>query len=456
VRACLDFAQKHNVWLVMRSGGHSTACYSMNSGMVVDLSKMCYANVDTRQKRVAVGAGTPFGFLNNVLHEYGLHVPTGACPDVCVAGYTQGGGYGFTSREFGMTCDNVVEVKVMLADQRIVTASATQNPDLFWAIRGGTGGNFGVLLELTYRLRDLGTLWGFWLRWPIEGAADILVKLQTNYTRTGTPKLGYQAQICYQSKGNAPENLQPQGYLLMRGIYNGSEAEGRDVLKSLLNSPRVEIQHAQSSSYFDLNNNLAEIPTSIPEVPDLAREEKHSVYIARRFSKQEWQIIDAFHKTPNQYSMINMEIYGGAINAVPPDECAFIHRDVEMDLFLDVFWMSDEERTKVVQYLDDFISIVHPMGNGHSYQNYPRRAMKDYRWEFFGTHFNTLLAIKKKYDPDNAFHFQQSIKEITAAERTELTADNSPILPQLEAWIQKPISYDDAAGIGVRAVGGSI
>src|SRR5215472_15238543 len=82
VRACLDFAQKHNVWVVMRSGGHSTACYSMNSGMVIDLSKMCYANVDTRQKRVAVGAGTPFGFLNNVLHEYGLHVPTGACSDV--------------------------------------------------------------------------------------------------------------------------------------------------------------------------------------------------------------------------------------------------------------------------------------------------------------------------------------------------------------------------------------
>src|SRR5262249_39009937 len=162
------------------------------------------------------------------------------------------------------------------------------------------------------------------------------------------------------------------GCLLMRGIYNGSEAEGREVLKSLLNTPRVEVQHAQSGSYFDLNNNLAEIPTSIPEVPDLAREEKHSVYIARRLSKQERQtIIDAFRKTPNQYSMINMEIYGGAINAVDADECAFIHRDVEMDLFLDVFWMNDDERIKIVQYLDDFISIVHPMGNGHSYQNYP-------------------------------------------------------------------------------------
>lgn len=441
VRECLKFAQDHKLWVVARSGGHSTAGYSVNSGLLIDMSKFCYATVDVKNKRVVVGAGTPFGYLNRVLHEYGLHVPTGACPDVCVAGYMQGGGYGFTSREFGMNCDNVESAQLMLADGRVVTASATQNPDLFWAIRGGTGGNFGILLEVTYRLYEVGKLWGLWLRWPIEQAAAVLAELQKNYMKTGAPaKLGYQAQVCYQSDKNGPENESPKGYIVIRGMFNGTEADGMKVLGSLLAIPKAEIQHQAYGSYLDLNDTLCEIPNDIPEVPDLAREDKQSVYIPKQLTKTQWQlIIDAFQKTPNQYSMIAIEAYGGAINKVAPDASAFMHRDVDMDLFLDVFWMSDEERKTVNRFLDEFIEVVRPFSDGHSYQNYPRRTMKNYRWEFFGKNFNTLLAIKKKYDPENFFHYQQSIKAVDESEGPGVLKDDSPVIPHIEKFIKQPI-----------------
>jgi len=152
----LRFAHKHNLHVLCRSGGHSTAGFSVeNDALIIDTSRICYASVDYANRIARVGAGTNLGTLNGVLDGYKLHTPGGACPDVCVAGHMMGGGYGWTSREYGMNCDNVEEVLVMLADGRTVRANASLNPDLFWAVCGGTGNNFGVLLEVTYRLHEL-------------------------------------------------------------------------------------------------------------------------------------------------------------------------------------------------------------------------------------------------------------------------------------------------------------
>ncbi len=134
---------------------------------------------------MVAGPGTQFQDLNNYLAQYGLHTPGGGCGDVCVGGYMQGGGYGFTSREFGMNCDNVLSFSMMLADQSVVIANADQNADLYWAVRGGTGNNFGVLLSVLYQLYYLPSVWGVWLQWPIENAAQALYEMQSNYMTAG-------------------------------------------------------------------------------------------------------------------------------------------------------------------------------------------------------------------------------------------------------------------------------
>src|ERR1700728_1004397 len=170
VVASIRFAQEVGLKPVCRSGGHSTAGYSVNDHMVIDVSGINYVRVDPDARIAWVGAGANFAQINAQLELYGLHMPGGGCETVGVAGYMQGGGYGFTSLMFGMNCDQVLGFQMALADGRIVKANAKENANLFWAVRGGTGNNFGVLLEVEYRLPPLGPLWAFGFKWPIETA----------------------------------------------------------------------------------------------------------------------------------------------------------------------------------------------------------------------------------------------------------------------------------------------
>ena len=146
VLECLAVARTYGVWVAVRCGGHSTADYSVNSGMVVDRSDLQGVVLDPARERVHVLPGTDFDHFNGAMNHTGWHVPTGACGSVCVGGFVQGGGYGYTSRAFGIQSDLVDSFRVALANGTIVTASAQEHPDLYWALRGGTGGNFGVVL----------------------------------------------------------------------------------------------------------------------------------------------------------------------------------------------------------------------------------------------------------------------------------------------------------------------
>ena len=403
VKQSIKFARKHEIWVSVRSGGHSTAGYSVNTGLVIDVSRLKYVVVDEDSKTAIVGAGTNFGLLNSVINQYKLHVPGGGCPDVCVAGYMQGGGFGFTCREFGMNCDNVLEIQVMLADGSLVRANRDKNPDLFWAVRGGTGGNFGVLLEIKYQLHDLYDVWGFSLTWSLDDAPEAMALIQQDYMGPGNPKkLGFQVIVGYQ--GTEP-------VLTMRAMFNGSEKKGRKIIKPLLETKGVVFKNYDTAPYIVQNADLLEKPYDIPQVPDLGREEKESCYIAQKLSVEVWKEIIEFYKTtPNPYSIIVMEAYGGRINQIPEDDCAFIHRNVDMDLFVDTFWMTDEEHEQVIPWLNQFMVLINTYGNGHSYQNYPRATQVDYAHRYWGDQFPKLLEVKRKYDPDQFFHYQQSVK----------------------------------------------
>ncbi len=161
VLECLAVARTYGVWVAVRCGGHSTADYSVNSGMVVDRSDLQGVVLDPARERVHVLPGTDFDHFNGAMNHTGWHVPTGACGSVCVGGFVQGGGYGYTSRAFGIQSDLVDSFRVALANGTIVTASAQEHSDLYWALRGGTGGNFGVVLQVTYRMQRLDQVWAW-------------------------------------------------------------------------------------------------------------------------------------------------------------------------------------------------------------------------------------------------------------------------------------------------------
>jgi FAD/FMN-containing dehydrogenase len=428
-RRCLEFAQKYALRVAIRSGGHSTAGFSVNSGMLIDTSRIKHVVVDPNVKRAIVGAGATIGDLNAALKMYNLHVPSGGCGDVCIAGYMQGGGYGFTSRKFGMNCDNVHEVLVMLANRKIVVASSKKNADLFWAVRGGTGGNFGILLQVTYDLHELGDVWGFGLQWALDGsdgiknAAAALVEMQANYMQTGAPReLGYMTFLAWQDE---------TPYLLVRGMFLGPQQEGELAIDSLKRCTGSTFRDFGVARYADLDLKLIESHPGLPQVPDLAREEKQSGYIDSKLNIEDWiHIIDLFLKSPNRSSLLCIEPYGGRINEIPMTDNAFIHRKVDMNLFLDVFWMAeDEERKDAIAFLDRFMAMMAPYSNGESYQNYPRRTQQDFRRRYWGCSFERLLAVKQKYDKNNFFQYAQSV----SPETTDAKYNLPPLPEDIEA-----------------------
>lgn len=422
VRQAIAFAQKHDLWAVARSGGHSTAGYSVNSDMVIDLSRLNYVVVDPTARRAVIGSGTTFGQINATLDTYRLHMVGGACEDVAVAGYTQGGGFGFTSREFAMGCDNLLEALVMLADGSIVVASETRNADLFWAIRGGTGNTFGIVLQFTFRLHDLWKVWGFGLLWSIDDAPAALVEMQKGYMTSGAPdQLGYMVIVTAQQGKNV---------LLMRGLYHGTREDGMAALKPLLDTKGCSLQVDMVDTYQAVNRYIVDEPYPIPDVPNGTSEDKQSVYVTRPLSLADWQkVMQRFNKSPCPWSWFVIEPYGGAINRIATGANAFIHRDVLMNTFFGLFWRTPEERAPYEAFLDDFMTMMAPYGNGRSYQNYPRRQQKDYAQAYWGDYVASLAAIKRKYDPANFFHFQQAIRPDEAAGAKLLVApDPGPII----------------------------
>jgi FAD/FMN-containing dehydrogenase len=450
---CLSWAQQNNVPFVCRSGGHSTAGYcTINNGLIIDTSNLNFCLIPPfwpppQPFGLIVGPGTQFGNLNTYLASYGLHTPGGGCPTVCIGGYMQGGGYGFTSREFGINCDNVLGFDMMLADNSVVTANATQNGDLYWAVRGGTGNNFGVLLAALYRVYELPSVWGVWLQWPLQNAAQALFEMQNNYMLSGAPNtLGYMTVIASQN------NVQ---VLMMRIMFDGTEADLDTAIAPLLALPGAgpppNYPLKQQGTYAQINSWLLEQPYEIPQLPTAPLgEDKQSGYIQKTLAVSDWQaIIDYYLTTPNIYNTLVIEPYGGAINAYPVGNNAFIHRTAAMDFFVDVFWdiatgqAGAESQAK--QWLDGFMSLMQSYFNGESYQNYPRRDLPGYPQQYWGDSYPTLQQVKQKYDPNNVFNFQQSIA---------LPPPGSvftPIGTAADPFLNQPIVYATSARLGLAA-----
>ena len=429
---CLRLANIGSLPFTCRSGGHSTAGYSVvDNGLVIDMSNFNFVFPQSSDT-VIIGPGVRFGDLNRFLSLYDVHIPGGGCSDVRIGGYMQGGGYGFTSREFGMHCDNVAELRVMLWDtnrkdgRTVVAGPNNEYSDLFWAVRGGTGNNFGVVTAVTYNLHKLKGIWGVWLQWPldqgVDQAAKALALLQNQYMLSGAPNtFGYMVLITAQGPNNVP-------VMMVRAMFDGSRGDLDQLLQPLVNAGGVAppgIQSPRWGSYADMNEALMETPYGIPQLPSGQTwgEDKQSGYIAQTLQVSVWQRILQYFLTSFTgsnpygyvcpYTTVVLEPMGGAINSRPTSYNAFVHRTAATDFFCDVFWqIPGNQEQPAKQWLDRFMELMAPYFNGECYQNYPRAklvGLPDYKRAYWASNYPALVRVKKKYDPANFFNFPQSI-----------------------------------------------
>ena len=408
MKACHDFD-----WpFVARSGRHSTAAFSSDCQSVIDVGGLNDISVIGGNK-VSVGPGCNFGKLNRFMKLHKLHIPTGNCDDVCTGGYVQGGGYGYTSRQHGMQLDTVTEYLVMLADGQMVTASATVNPDLFWAMRGGTGNNFGIVVNIVYQAVPMEEIWGFVITWGPEDAAQVMQVAQDAYAPYSGLEIGYTGNITTIEVD--PETKARKPVYMFGGLCIQGRDVGMKALEPILNIGSPNWMLDEMGYYYDLNDAVEGKLPGPPPTPGM-HEIKSSGYLAKAMPLEAWEdffnyYVENIEKT-NPYNLIVLEAYGGAINDVPASATAFIHRDTYMDIYIDAFWSEqpglgsyDDAQT----WMDGINEVLAPHLNGHYYQNYPQRDMPNFRWQYWGDAFNGLLFVKNKFDPDNVFHYEQSI-----------------------------------------------
>jgi carboxypeptidase Taq len=410
VAESLAAAQDNGIEIRARSGRHSFAGYSnVDDGLVIDVSPMNHVAVDHPARTATVGAGANLGQLNAALDVYMLHVPGGARSAVGVAGHVQGGGFGFTSRRYGMTCDRVAAVRVMLADGRVVRATPELNQSLLWAVCGGTGGNFGVLIDVTYDLVDLYRVWAFALRWPIEQAPQVLAVLQDGFTRASDrpDALGL---------GAALATIEGAQALVVYGMFAGDREGGVEAIAPLQAIGRCTITRDECGTYADLNErvvSMALCQTFTRWYPAGILGARRSGYVVRRLGIEGWTACVEYFKTaPGAYNVLSIDVYGGRLARIPQDDCAFVHRAVDMCVSVDSGWSTDGQDSSPEQaweWVNGYMDLLAPFRDGSVYQNYPERGLVDYRTAYWGANFERLLAVKRIADPADVFAPPQGI-----------------------------------------------
>jgi FAD/FMN-containing dehydrogenase len=405
------FATSAELPFVVRAGGHSLEGFSLvDGGLVIDVTRIDYVRVDKSQRTATVGAGVRSLALARQLAAFNLHFPGSGDGDVGIAGLTLGGGFGPTSRQFGLACDNLLELVLVTADGELITANETLRPDLLWAHRGGGGGNFGVVVSMTLRLHELPAVYLFNAVWPAEQAVEALAVWQ-DYSTSPQSKLGLYAGLnkIYGKTG------QVEAVLGMAGVFVGDEAEAREALAPLFSVGTPRLSLAQTTDYVGVLTNLFAYAApqgkwgSGSSQAGPAAQKVKSAYAARAWMPSEFKLLVDGYTAYKKIAFVSLENYGGVVNSVPVGATAFPHRSSAFLAQIGVFWLEESERAEAEAWIREYFAGLQPFLSSSVYVNYPDLELEDYAGSYYGENLERLRCIKAEVDPGGVFTFAQSL-----------------------------------------------
>ena len=415
VVAAVRFAREAGLPVAVRGGGHHACGFSLvDGGLVIDTRDLKGIAFDPATATVLAGPGCGWRDLDRVTYlGNGLAGPGGECPTVSNAGYSLGGGFGFLSRRFGLGCDHILEAEVVGADGRVLRASAQENPDLFWALRGAGGAGFGVVTSLKYRLDPVPkNVYGGVLAWPLEAAQAAFAAYRDFYSGREEDGLSL-----YLALVNDPY---PEGepVLMAYGMHAGALDEGVKLLAPLRSVAPPGFDTFGPVSYFDLQHSLGE-----EIMYGLQLKWRGGFFREGGFGEDAFAaIVEAFRGAPSKYSMCRFDLLGGgAIAAVPPDATAFAHRSSLFNISIIAQWVRDEEAEANLCWTDDLMAALGPHLSGEVYQNYADEQLEDWQHAYYGANYGRLQRVKAAYDPDDFFRQPQSVRPDTACPETVST-----------------------------------
>ena len=394
VIAAVRFARDNDLLVAIRGGGHNVGGRAVcDGGLVIDLSRMKGIHVDARARRVRVQPGVTLGELDRETHVHGLVVPAGVVSRTGIAGLTLGGGVGWLVRKHGMTVDNVISFEVVTADAEVLTVSADEHPDLFWALRGG-GGNFGVVTSFEYQAHPLTMVLGGLILHPRAQAIDVL-RFYRDFTASAPDELAtYAALLC------APDGSPVVGFV---ACYSGDLAEGERVLSTLrgFGSPILD---AIQPMPFPVMQTLFDAA-----VPDGNQNYWKSTFLRELSDAAIDTIVTHANEASSPLTAVLVEQYGGAASRVPDDATAFGNRRADYDLGILTQWVDPADSERHISWTRRFADAMAPFRSGAYLLNFLGEEGADTIRAAFGPNYERLAAVKSRYDPTNFFRVNQNI-----------------------------------------------
>jgi hypothetical protein len=395
VVVAVNFARENDLLVAVRGGGHNVAGRALcDDGIVIDLSGMKGIYVDAKNHTVRVQGGATLGDLDRETHLYGLAVPAGVISKTGIAGLTLGGGVGWLVRKYGLTCDNVLSFDIVTADGKPRVASATENEDLFWALRGG-GGNFGVVTSFEFRAHPVSTVLGGMVLYSRDQAVEVL-RFYRDFTQSAPEEL-----TAYVALLHTPDAIPAVAVI---ACYCGDVAEGETVFKPLrtFSSPMVDMiqpmPFPQMQTFLDAG------------FPHGNYNYWKSTFL-REFSDEAIAVlVEHANRATSPLSGVVVEYYGGAASRVGVSETAFAQRQAQYEVGILAQWVDPGESQRHIEWARDLADAMRPFSSGSYLLNFLGEEGEDTIQAAFGSNYNRLMAVKKKYDSKNFFCLNQNIK----------------------------------------------
>ena len=400
----VKFARENNILLTVRGGGHSGPGFGVaDRGLMIDLSEMKGIHVDPANQTVRVEGGAVWGDVDHAGHAFGLTVPSGVIASTGVGGLTLGGGSGYLTRKYGLTIDNLLSVDMVLADGRFVTASADENPDLFWAARGG-GGNFGVVTSFLFQGRPVDTVYGGPMFWAIDDAEEVLKFWQDLILHAPEDLNGWFAFVTIPPVPMFPVEYHLKKMCVIPWCYTGDLNKAEEVFKPIREFCPPAMDLAGPIPFPVLNSLFdALYPAGLQWYwkADLfnAFDDK-AVALHLKYAAQ--------LPTPNS----TMHIYpvNGAAHRVDKTDTAWNYRDANFSMVIVGVDPDPANNERLIQWTKDYWMALHPFSAGGAYLNFIMEEGDERVRAAYGENYTRLAQVKAVYDPQNLFHHNHNIK----------------------------------------------
>ena len=404
VIAAVNFARENNLLLAIKGGGHNAAGLGMcDEGLVIDLSPMKGVYVDINKKTARVQAGCTLGDVDHATHAFGMALPTGIMSTTGISGLTLGGGLGHLTRKCGLTIDNLLEADVVLADGSYVKASARENKDLFWALRGG-GGNFGVVTSFLFKLHPISTVYAGPMLWHIDESKEVLVWYRDFLQSASDDINGFFAFLTVPPVDPFPAELQLKKMCGVVWCYTGPHKKAEKVFKPIRKFKKPALDFVG--------------PLPVPALQSMF----DSVYPpgmqwywkADFVNELNDEAIDLHVKhgmeLPTMHSTMHLYPIDGAASKIDNKETAWSFRNAK---YAEVIVGVDPDSNKkdaITNWAKEYWNELHPHSAGGAYINFMMQEGDERIKATYGKNHDKLVEVKTKYDPQNLFRVNQNIK----------------------------------------------